>query len=426
MESRPRHVVIIGGGFAGLACARKLASREAFRVTLLDRHNHHLFQPLLYQVATTTLTAPDIARSLRSLFATEKRVDVLYDEAESIHLAEKEISLASGSSLAYDALVIAAGARTTFFGNDQWASHVHQLKTLRDAMNIRRDVLRNLEYADQSSASTRELHSTVIIVGGGPTGVELAGAFCDLVKRNMKRNFRSFDPMEQRIILLEGMDRLLGAFSDELADYTKEHLTSLGVDVRTNALVEDIQHQQVTLKNGEVLRGATIIWTAGVEANPITRNLEPKIDLTRGGLVLVEPDLSIPGYPSAFVVGDAAAVKQPDGSWVPGVAPAATQGGEHVAEIISTMSLEETREHAPFRYKDKGQMAIISKGSAVVEIQDWKAKGWLGWNLWLFVHLLFLVDFRSKFAVLASWFWAYIKNVPGTRVFTESSSESAS
>ncbi|MEM9080013.1 MAG: NAD(P)/FAD-dependent oxidoreductase [Verrucomicrobiota bacterium] len=417
-----QHVVIIGGGFGGLACGRKLARRERIRVTLIDRQNHHLFQPLLYQVATATLTSPDIARSIRSIFPSKDGIDVRYDEVSGINLHDKTISLSSGESLSYDAVVIATGARTSFFGNNHWAPHVHQLKSLRDAIDIRKEVLRNLEFADQQEGSLQDTLSTVVIVGGGPTGVELAGAFSDLVKRNMKRSFRRLDTNSQRILLLEGQERLLGAFDPEHSTYAANHLQSLGVDVRTQAFVEDIQHQQVTLQTGETISAATIIWTAGVEATPLTRAISPTPALTRGGLVKVAPDLSIPGFPSAFVIGDSAFVPLPDGSAVPGVAPAATQAGEHVAELIATTPLDEAR-HRPFKYLDKGKMAIVGKGSAVVQIKDWKTQGWLGWLIWLFIHVLFLVDFRSKVGVLLAWFYAFVRNVPGARVFTASSTE---
>ncbi|MBK1833872.1 NAD(P)/FAD-dependent oxidoreductase [Roseibacillus ishigakijimensis] len=424
MSSDPvKHVVVIGGGFGGLACARRLAKRDKFRVTLLDRRNHHLFQPLLYQVATTTLTGPDIARSLRGMFTGSDWIDVRYDEATGVDLEKKQVFLGSGVTLDYDAVVMAPGARTSFFGNDHWAEHVHQLKSLSDAIGIRKAVLRNLEFADQTEGEQQEILSTVIIVGGGPTGVELAGAFCDLVRRNLKRHYRRFDTSQQRIILIEGQDRLLAPFSPEQSRYTAEHLEKLGVEVRTQAFVSDIRSQTVVLKGGEELKAATIIWAAGVQAADLTRQIEPQPELTRGGLVKVAPDLSIPGYPSAFVVGDCAYLEQENGKPIPGQAPAAMQEGEHVASLITTTPLDKPRPTYPFRYTDKGQMAIVSKGSAVVEVKDWKPRGWLGWLIWLFVHVLFLVDFRNKVGVLMSWFWAYVKNVPGARVFTDASSE---
>jgi len=421
MKKDPKHhVVIIGGGFGGLACARKLAHRANVRVTLIDRRNHHLFQPLLYQVATTTLSSPDVARSLRSLFVNDERIDVIYDEAQKVSPEEKTVQLASETTLNYDSLVLATGARTGFFGNDHWAPHVHELKSLQDAVGIRKAVLRNLELADRDPGPDQELLSTVIIVGGGPTGVELAGAFSDLIKRNMKRNFKNFDTSTQRIILIEGQERLLNAFSQSHSEYTAEHLKSLGVEVLTQTFVKNIEPQQVTLQDGQVLKSATIIWTAGVEATPITQSLGA--ELTRNGLVKVAPDLSLPEHPSTFVIGDTAAVELPTGGYVPGVAPAATQAGEFVAELIATTPCDQKRD-AVFQYTDKGKMAIIGKGSAIVEVKDWKTQGWFGWLIWLFVHILFLVDFRNKLGVLFHWFWAYVKNTPGTRVFTLASGE---
>ena len=416
--SSPQHVVIIGAGFGGLACARKLSKEGGIKVTLIDRRNHHLFQPLLYQVATSTLTAPNIARSIRSLFGKDEEVDVVYDQVKNIDLECHKVLFQSGAQLPYHSLVIATGARTSFFGNDHWAEHVFQLKSLSDAFEIRKRVLRNLELVDRDPQLEKEELSTVVIVGGGPTGVELAGAFSDLIQRTMAKSFRNTDMTRQRIILLEGQDRLLTPFHPEQSDYTRKRLEKSGVEVRTESIVLDIQPNLVTLKDGETIPAAAIIWTAGVEATSITRDLG--VELTRNGQVKVIPDLSVPGHPQVFVIGDAAAVFQKDGSPVPGVAPAATQEGLYVAKRIIT---PDSSTSEPFRYVDKGKMAIVGKGSAIVDIRDWRTEGILGWFIWLFIHVLFLVDFRSKAAVLINWFWAYVRNMPGSRVFTTASDE---
>ena len=415
------HVVIIGAGFGGLTCAKKLAKKKNVRITLLDRQNHHLFQPLLYQVATATLSSPDIARSIRGIFSNKTNVEINYDEAKRISIEDKKVHLLSGKEIAYDSLVLATGARSSFFGNDHWRKHVHQLKALNDAVGIRRHVLRNLEFAEQAKGKEQRTLSTVVIVGGGPTGVELAGAFSDLIKRNMKRNFRHFDTSQQRIILIEAQDYLLGAFDEKHSEYTEARLTKLGVEVQTNTMVSDISEDLVTLANGKTIEATTIIWTAGVEAAPINHTLG--VELTRSGLVKVNPDLTIPDHPSAFVIGDAAAVLQKNGDPVPGVAPAAAQGGKHVARTLIKYKFKGKEEYPAFRYRDKGQMAIIGKWSAVVQVKKWKVKGWFAWMIWLFIHVLFLVDFRSKIGVMFNWFWAYIFNIQGSRVFTNPSSK---
>ena len=414
-----RHVVVIGAGFGGVACARKLARDPNIVVTLVDRHNHHLFQPLLYQVATSTLTAPLIARSVRGLFSKWPRVHVRYDRAEELDLTAKTVRFSSGECVDYDSLVIAVGARTSYFGNDHWASHVIPLKTLSDAFRIRQRVLRNLEVAERChDDSERRRLTTVAIVGGGPTGVELAGAFSDLIRRSMRRGFKHIDTANQRIVLLEGLDRLLSTYSESHSEYTRHQLEQLGVEVRTGTMVSDITESKVHLSDGDTIEADTILWTAGVQAAELVQNLD--VEHTRSGQVVVEPDLSVPGYPDAFVIGDAASIRQKDGSLVPGVAPAAMQCGSHVARLI----LNHTKPRKPFRYRDKGSMAIIGKGSGVVDLHGWRIQGRLGWFMWLFVHVVFLVDFRSRLGVLMEWFWAYVHDKPGSRVFTAPSDSS--
>jgi len=415
-HSSQKHVVIIGAGFGGLACARKLARKKGVKVTLVDRRNHHLFQPLLYQVATSTLAAPDIARSTRSLFDKEDDVDIVYDRVEDVDLEAKTLAFASGKTLGYDSLVIATGAKTSFFGNDHWAEHVFTLKSLSDAFEIRKRVLRNLELLDRGGENGNGRLSTVVIVGGGPTGVELAGAFSDLIQRTMVKSFRNVDMSDQRIILIEGLDRLLTPFHEKQSRYTRDRLEESGVEVRTGCMVGDIGKDKVTLKDGETIIAGTIIWAAGVEATSITRKLGA--ELTRSGQVKVAPDLSLPGHPDVFVIGDAAAIYEHDGKPVPGLAPAATQEGQYVAKRI----LSNTKPGKdPFEYFDKGKMAIVGKGAAVVDVRGWRINGFFGWFIWLFVHLIFLVGFRSKVGVLVDWFWAYVRNKPGSRVFTEAS-----
>ena len=415
-----KHILIIGAGFGGMACVRRLARLSNVAITLVDKRNHHLFQPLLYQVATSTLTAPDIARSVRGIFKGYSNVDVRYDEATDIDQQRKIVTFTSGNTLSFDYLVLATGAKTSFFGNNHWQDYTLQLKSLSDAFEIRKKVLSNLELADRSPETERERLSTVVIVGGGPTGVELAGAFSDLIQRTMRSSFRHFDASKQRILLLEGMPDLLAPFSLEQRAYAKNHLTELGVEVRTNALVENIEAQKVTLKGGEIIEAGAIIWTAGVEGNAVAQTLNTTA--TRSGKIIVNPDLSVQGAEDIYVIGDAAALEQANGSPVPGVAPAAVQGGEFVACHIGAR-IHGIKPEAVFEYFDKGKMAVIGKGSAIVDVRGYRSQGWIGWLIWLFIHVLFLVDFRSKLSVLINWFWSYVQNSPGSRVFTTSSTQ---
>ncbi len=419
-ETKTINVVVIGAGFGGLACVKKLAKDNKVNVILVDRRNHHLFQPLLYQVATASLAAPHIARSVRSLFKDQENVSVMYDLAVDFDLNNKTVKMENGADLTYDYMVIATGAQTSFFGNDQWAEHVHQLKTLSGAFNIRKQVLRNIEIAETAPPEEQELLSTIVIVGGGPTGVELSGAFADLVKRQMKTSFSNFKPENLRIVLVEGMKNILGVFDEDQSQYAKKHLESIGVEVRTEAMVSNIEKNKVTLKDGEVIEAGTIIWTAGVQATPLTQKIDA--ERTRGGLVHVTNNLNLEKYPEVFIIGDTAAVDNGEGKFVPGVAPAAVQGGEYVAShILDTEN--GTKVPEPFKYTDKGKMAIIGQHSAIVDVNGLKFQGFVGWVIWLLIHVLFLVDFRSMVGVMGAWFWAYVRNLPGARIFTSSAEE---
>ena len=405
----PRHVIIIGGGFAGLECARRLANVERFRVTLIDRTNHHLFQPLLYQVATASLAGPDIAHSIRQILEHAKNVTVLMEEITAIDPASRTVTGSSGMTLTYDKLVLAAGARTAFFGHDEWALHAMGLKTLADAQAIRRTVLTNLELAERSdNEAQRKRLMTVAIVGGGPTGVELAGAFADLLRRSLKTNFRRIDTGKLRIILIESSEHIIDAYDEEQCVYARRRLESLGVEIRNHTRVSNIRPGVLELNDGTELESAAIIWSAGISTSPLTAQLGAPTD--RAGRVCPEPDLSLPGHPDVFVVGDVVSLKKPDGSPVPGVAPAAVQMGAHAAEVMLTEN------RRPFSYHDKGMMAIIGKNHAVVKTERMQMKGFVAWLAWLFVHILFLVGFRNKISVLLGWAWAYLIDKPGARV----------
>jgi NADH:ubiquinone reductase (H+-translocating) len=421
--SFPRKLLIIGGGFAGLECAVKLANDKRFSVTLVDRTNHHLFQPLLYQVATASLAAPDIARSIRQILANAKNVTVLMDEISTIDASGKQAAGKSGAVYPFDYLVLAAGARTGYFGNDGWAANSLGLKSLADAQAIRRTVLSNLERAELTTdEAERNRLMTIAIVGGGPTGVELAGAFADLVHRSLKSNFRRIDTAKLRIILIEGSEHVLEAFDVDQSIYARQRLESLGVQLRNNTRVINVREGALDFKDGSTLESAAIIWAAGVAANPLTAMLGAPMD--RGGRITPNADLSVPGHPDIFVAGDLVSMKDCDDKMVPGLAPAAVQMGAHIAKVLKEEIRLERGQFADrkhdlrprFRYLDKGFMAIIGKNYAVVKSGKIRLQGFIAWLAWLFIHIAFLVGFRNKLAVLLGWAYSYIINNPEARI----------
>ncbi|MEO7099322.1 MAG: NAD(P)/FAD-dependent oxidoreductase [Luteolibacter sp.] len=417
MTTPPRKLLIIGGGFAGLECASKLANDERFEITLVDRTNHHLFQPLLYQVASASLAALDIARSIRQILADAKNVSVLMDEISSIDTAAKQAIGSSGTIYSYDTLLLAAGARTGYFGHDEWAKNSLGLKSLADAQNIRRTVLSNLERAELSTdEAERNRLMTIAIVGGGPTGVELAGAFADLVHRSLKSNFRRIDTGKLRIVLIEGSELILETYHPEQSAYARKRLEKLGVEVRNNTRVTDVRPGALDFKDGTTLEAAAIIWAAGVAASPLTASLGVPMD--RGGRVTPNPDLSVPGHPDIFVAGDVVTMKDDQGKMVPGVAPAAVQMGTHIAKILIEEASGKATPRPAFRYFDKGMMAIIGKNYAVVKTDKFQLQGFIAWLAWLFVHIMFLIGFRNKLSVLLGWAYAYIVNTPEARIIT--------
>ena len=410
----PRKLLIIGGGFAGLECATKLANDDRFEITLVDRTNHHLFQPLLYQVASASLAAPDISRSIRQILADAKNVTVLMDEIASIDTPAKQALGSSGTVYSYDTLLLAAGARTGYFGHDEWAKYTLGLKSLADAQNIRRIVLSNLERAELTTDATeRGRLMTIAIVGGGPTGVELAGAFADLVHRSLKSNFRRIDTSELRIILIEGSELILETFDPEQSIYARQRLEKLGVEIRTNTRVTAVRDGAVDFKDGTTLEAAAIIWAAGVAASPLTTSMGVTVD--RGGRITPNPDLSLPGQPDIFVAGDLVSMKDCEGKLVPGVAPAAVQMGIHISKILISEASGDPKRPA-FRYFDKGMMAIIGKNYAVVKTDKFELRGFIAWLAWLFVHIMFLVGFRNKLSVLLGWAYSYLVDTPEARI----------
>lgn len=412
------HIVVLGAGFAGLTFCRKFPS-ELARITLVDRQNHHLFQPLLYQVASAGLSAPDIAQPTRSILAGKPNLRVLMEEIVGIDLPSKKVRLNKGE-LDWDYLVLGLGGVNNYFGHPDWEKHAPALKSLDDALRLRRDVLLAYERAEAEDDETRrkELLTTVVI-GGGPTGVEMAGALAELGGILLKRDFGRLAPLKSKIVLIEGSDRLLGQFPPDLSASAQRQLESLGVVVRTSARVQDIGQNEVRLADGSVLRAGNIIWTAGVAASPLTRQLGAELD--RAGRVRVLPDCSLPGQPRVFAAGDLASLTDRNGRVVPGVSPAAMQMAEHIVGVI-----EDDLRHGPtppdkrpaFAYWDKGSMATIGRFRAVAHIGSFKFSGYFAWLAWLVVHLIFLVGFRNKFAVFSQWIYSYVRYKRGARLIT--------
>ncbi len=420
-ESMP-HIAVVGAGFAGLAFLRNFSPKYA-RITVLDRQNHHLFQPLLYQVATAGLSAVDIAQPIRGVFGARPNFQVLMSEVEEVDLAARRLEHGRGE-LTYDYLVLAAGALTTYFGHDDWERCAPGLKSLDDALRIRRLILCSLERAEtERDPIKRAAAMTIVIVGGGPTGVELAGAFAELTRTVLHRDFDNIDPQQVQVLLIQGGPRVLPTFTPELSERARVQLEKLGVKVRTDVRVEQIREGEL-VAGGETIRSDNIIWAAGVGAVPLTRKLGVEVD--RAGRIKVLPDLSVPGHPEVFAVGDIVTLVDANGLEVPGVAQAAMQMGRHVAAVITH---EITREkfspagRKPFAYKDKGSMATIGRSAAVAEIGRLKLSGYPAWLAWLVVHLMFLVGFRNKFFVLMQWLYSYITYKRGARIITGVSGE---
>jgi len=404
-------VVIVGGGFAGLSAARAFRGSAA-RVTLLDRHNYHLFQPLLYQVATAGLSPGDIASPIRWVLRRERNVQVLLAGVTAVDLARRELVLDDGR-LEYDYLILAAGASHSYFGHDDWELLAPGLKTLDDALRMRRQMLLAFERAERATdAAERRRLLTFVIVGGGPTGVELAGALAEIAQHTLKKEYRSIEPGAARIVLIEAGPHLLTMYPADLRDAAERSLRSLGVEVRKGSLVTAIGPGEV-VAGGDTLQAGTVLWAAGVAASPVARSLGVPLD--RVGRVNVLPDLSIPGHPEAFVAGDLALFTQ-NGAALPGVAQVAIQQGRHAAQNALRLAGGEPTE--PFYYRDYGNMATIGRASAVADFGRVRLSGWLAWVAWLGLHIVKLIGFRNRLGVLLQWAWAYFTYQRSVRLIT--------
>ena len=404
-------VVIVGAGFGGLNAARALRRAPA-RVVVIDRRNHHLFQPLLYQVATAALNPSDIASPIRRILRGQENVEVILAEATAVDVAARAVVLADGS-VPYDYLIVATGATHSYFGHDDWARFAPGLKTIEDALDIRRRVLFAFEAAEREpDPDRRRAWLTFVIVGAGPTGVEMAGALREIARHALARDFRHIDPTQARVILLEGAPRVLPVYVESLSEQARRQLADLGVEVRTGQMVTAIDAEGVGI-GPERIAARTVIWAAGVAASPLARSLGVPLD--RAGRVQVEPDLTIPGHGEVAVIGDLAGLSQ-DGHPVPGVAPAAIQEARHAARNVVRMIQAQPR--LPFRYRDKGSLATIGRAAAVADLGRVQLSGGIAWLAWLFIHILFLIGFRNRILVLIQWAWSYVTYDRGARLIT--------
>ncbi|SMQ61274.1 NADH dehydrogenase [Devosia lucknowensis] len=414
MASRKHRVVIVGGGFGGLAAAKALDGADA-EVVLIDRRNHHLFQPLLYQVATAALSPSEVAWPIRHLLRRQKNVRVLMATVVGIDTAGRAVLLEDGTSERYDSLVLATGAQHAYFGHDAWEAFAPGLKTVEDATAIRRKLLLALEAAErETDAERRKALLTFAIIGAGPTGVEMAGAIIELAHASIRGQFNTLSTGDLRVVLIEGGERVLANFVPELSAYTLDALRRKGVEVELGQSVTDIDGEGVSFGESRI-ETKTIIWAAGVAASPVAKWLG--VDGDRAGRVKVEPDLSVPSLPGVYVIGDVASISRYDGKPVPGVAPAAKQAGRHVAKVIRAR-IDGRSEVLPFHYKHDGDLATIGKSSAVIDFGWIKLKGWFAWWIWGLAHIYFLVETRTRIFITLSWLWIYLTGQRGSRLIT--------
>lgn len=415
------HVVVVGAGFGGLEAVHHLAGAPV-RITVIDRRNHHLFQPLLYQVATASLATSEIAWPIRHLLRRRPEVTTLLASVEAIDKTSMRVVLDDGSTIPYDTLVLATGARHAYFGHDDWEPFAPGLKTLEDATTIRRRILVAFEKAErETDPQRRSALLTFVIIGAGPTGVELAGTIAELARVTLPRDFRHIDTRRARVVLIEAGPRVLAGFTEDLSAYAQRSLESLGVEVELGHAVSACTADGVVY-GSRTLDASTIIWAAGVQASPAGEWLSTPVD--RAGRVVVEPDLTVTGHPEIFVIGDTAAVMAPDGLPVPGIAPAAKQQGKHVAETIKARLRGKSMER-PFRYKHAGSLATIGKRLAVIDFGRIKLRGTVAWWMWGLAHIYFLIGVRNRLSVALSWLWIHTRDQRSSRLITQGSTDTA-
>jgi NADH dehydrogenase len=419
-DQSPHHVVIVGGGFGGLYAAKALA-KAPVKVTLIDKRNFHLFQPLLYQVATGGLSAGDISSPLRAVLSRQKNTEVLMGEVTEIDPQQQTVKV-QNRELNYDSLIVATGVSHHYFGNDQWAPKAPGLKTVEDALEMRRRIFVAFEAAEkETDPEKRRAWLTFVLVGGGPTGVELAGAMAELAYSTLKDDFRNIDTSEAKIILIEGMDRVLPPYPPELSAKAQASLERLGVTIQTKAMVTNIENDVVTIRKGdetEQIAARTVLWAAGMKASGMGEVIAKATgaELDRAGRVIVEPDLSVPNHPNIFVIGDLANFPHQNDKPLPGVAPVAMQEGQYVARLIKQRFKGETL--PAFHYNDYGSLAVIGRNAAVVDLGFIKFAGFPAWLAWIFIHIFFLIEFDNKLLVLIQWGWNYFTRKRGARLIT--------
>ncbi len=407
-------VVVIGGGFGGLNAIKALHKAD-LDITLVDKSNHHLFQPLLYQVATAALSPAEIAYPLREVFCKQKNTMVIMGEVTRINKEKKQLVLANGDTLDYDFLVIATGARHSYFGNDQWEPLAPGLKTIADALHIRQHILMSFEKAERLSDSSEiAKYLNFVVIGGGPTGVEMAGSIAEIARTTMLNNFRRIRPEEAKVFLVEGLPHILPVYSEKLSNAAKDDLSNLGVQVVTGKKVTNITSEGVQVED-QFIPSKNVIWAAGNQASPLLKTLEVPLD--RQGRLIVGDDLTVPGHPEIFVIGDAAHAKEQEGKPLPGTAPVAIQQGKYVAKILKKKVAPSNRK--PFHYHDKGSMATIGKGKAIAAIGKFEFGGFLAWLAWGLIHVAYLIGFRSRFSVLIEWAIVFVTGQRGVRIITK-------
>ena len=405
------NVVVIGGGFGGLKFLQRARSSK-IQFTLIDKQNHHLFQPLLYQVATAVLSPANIAFPIRRMFKNYKNVKVILDEATDINRNEKTVTLSNGENIKYDQLIVSTGSKHSYFGNEDWSKYSNGLKGINDALQIRERLLRAFEKAEnEKNIEKRAKYLNFVVVGGGPTGVEMAGSIAEIAFNNMKEEFRNFNSSDANVYLIEATEKILPMYSDRLSEKAKKYLEEFGVEVRTNEKVVKIENDLVKTDKEEI-HTDNVVWAAGNEASPIIKKLNTKTD--NEGRAIVDPDCSLKDDGNVFVIGDAANYKDKKNNTLPGIAPVAIQQGKYLAKIIKSKTIKKDRK--PFRYNDKGMMATVGRYKAIGKIGNIEVSGFLAWLFWSAIHILYLIGYRSKILVVIEWIFSYLFNKKGTRL----------